>query len=244
MEGRMTLCNMSIESGARAGMVAPDEVTFAYLQGRRFAPRGDAWDEAVAYWSRLHTDEDAGFDRLVEFDAASLAPHVTWGTSPGQVVPVTGRVPDPAAASDEADRRAAERALDYMGLRPLTPVEEIAIDRVFIGSAPRSLEACARGPSCAAHIARSSEMVVPGSRPQARREEEGLPNLPRGRSSGASRLRDVPRKDPDTPGPARAAPRPRPQLGAAGPAAARTSSAEMARRRGRRHLRHTYVQYK
>ncbi len=116
MEGRMTLCNMSIESGARAGMVAPDEVTFDYLEGRPFAPQGAAWDEALRYWRTLKSDEGARFDRVVEIDASSLAPFVTWGTSPGQVVAVTGRVPDPAEAASEADRRAAERALDYMNL--------------------------------------------------------------------------------------------------------------------------------
>ncbi|MDQ3256397.1 MAG: 3-isopropylmalate dehydratase large subunit, partial [Acidobacteriota bacterium] len=134
MEGRMTLCNMSIEAGARAGMVAPDEKTFAYLEGRRFAPRGAAWDEAVSYWRTLSSDVGAQFDQTIEIDAGTVAPHVTWGTSPGMVVPVTGRVPDPAGAATEADRRATASALSYMGLAPNTPIEEITIDRVFIGS--------------------------------------------------------------------------------------------------------------
>ena len=134
LEGRMTLCNMSIEAGARAGMIAPDEKTFAYLKGRRFAPAGAAWDGAIAYWKTLVTDEGAAFDTVVEIDAAQLEPYVTWGTSPGMVVSVSGEVPDPGRAETEADRRAAERALEYMGVAPRTRVEEIMIDRVFIGS--------------------------------------------------------------------------------------------------------------
>src|ERR1044072_896607 len=116
MEARMTLCNMSIEAGARAGMIAPDETTFAYLQGRRFAPDGEAWTEAMARWKSLRSDADARFDRTVKLDASSLEPHVTWGTSPGMVVPVSGCVPDPAASQTEADRRASARALEYMAL--------------------------------------------------------------------------------------------------------------------------------
>ncbi|HVF27967.1 MAG TPA: 3-isopropylmalate dehydratase large subunit, partial [Pyrinomonadaceae bacterium] len=134
MEGRMTLCNMSIEAGARAGMIAPDEITFAYLKGRRFAPHGAAWDEALSYWRTLTSDDGAAYDQTVEVEADSIAPHVTWGTSPGMVVPVTGRVPDPARAATEADRRNIESALNYMGLAPDTPIEKINIDRVFIGS--------------------------------------------------------------------------------------------------------------
>ena len=118
MEGRMTLCNMSIEAGARAGMIAPDETTFAYLKGRRHAPQGAAWDKALAHWKTLHTDPGAHYDRIVEIDASSFAPYVTWGTNPGMVVPVTGEVPDPTFASTDADRRAAERALEYMALSP------------------------------------------------------------------------------------------------------------------------------
>jgi 3-isopropylmalate/(R)-2-methylmalate dehydratase large subunit len=179
MEGRMTLCNMSIESGARAGMVAPDEVTFAYLEGRTFAPRGAAWDEALRYWQTLESDEGARFDRVVEIDASSLAPFVTWGTSPGQVVAVTGRVPDPAEAASEADRRAAERALDYMNLKPLTRVEEIGVDRVFIGSCTNAriedLRAAARVIRGYKADPKVSAMVVPGSQAVKRAAEaEGL----------------------------------------------------------------------
>jgi 3-isopropylmalate/(R)-2-methylmalate dehydratase large subunit len=179
MEGRMTLCNMSIEAGARAGMVAPDDATFAYLEGRRFAPRGRDWDEAVSYWRTLPTDDGAPFDREVAMDAASLAPLVTWGTSPGHVVPVTGRVPDPAAAATEAERAAYERALGYMGLRPGTPVEDVAVDRVFIGSCTnariedlRAAARVARGHSVSPRV---RAMVVPGSQAVKRRAEaEGL----------------------------------------------------------------------
>jgi len=122
MEGRMTLCNMSIEAGARAGMVAPDETTFAYLKGRRFAPRGEDWEQALDFWRTLPTDEGARFDSVIDLDASSLAPFVTWGTNPGHVVPVTGRVPDPTDAATDTDRRAAERALRYMGIEPGTRV--------------------------------------------------------------------------------------------------------------------------
>src|SRR5262244_958312 len=134
MEARMTLCNMSIEAGARAGMIAPDETTFAYLKGRRFAPADAAWEKAVSRWKTFQSDADAVFDRTVEIDAARLEPFVTWGTSPGMVVPVTGQVPDPAEARSVADRQAAERALEYMALEPRTSIQEIAIDRAFIGS--------------------------------------------------------------------------------------------------------------
>ena len=179
MEGRMTLCNMSIESGARAGMVAPDEVTFDYLEGRPFAPQGAAWDEALRYWQTLKSDEGARFDRVVEIDASSLAPFVTWGTSPGQVVAITGRVPDPAEAASEADRRAAERALDYMNLKPLTRVEEIGFDRVFIGSCTNAriedLRAAARVIRGYKADPKVSAMVVPGSQAVKRAAEaEGL----------------------------------------------------------------------
>src|SRR5208283_2582180 len=123
MEGRMTVCNMSIEAGARAGMIAPDETTYAYLKGRRFSPRGEAWEQAVAEWSKLPTDSGATFDRELVIDAASLAPYVSWGTSPGMVAPVTASVPDPADAANEADRRSFERALEYMGLSSNTPLD-------------------------------------------------------------------------------------------------------------------------
>jgi 3-isopropylmalate/(R)-2-methylmalate dehydratase large subunit len=179
MEGRMTLCNMSIESGARAGMIAPDEVTYAYLAGRPFAPRGDAWREAVAYWRTLVTDEGAEFDRVVEIDATALAPFVTWGTSPGQVVPITGRVPDPADAVTDSDRRATERALDYMNLAPGARVAEIGIDRVFIGSCTNArledLRAAARVVRGYKSAPQVNAMVVPGSQAVKRAAEaEGL----------------------------------------------------------------------
>ena len=138
MDERMTVCNMSIEAGARAGMVAPDETTFAYPQGRPFAPRGDAWGKALAYWETLPSDADAKFDREVELSASEIAPTVTWGTSPQDALPITGRVPDPAAIGDDARRESMERALAYMGLRPGTPLSEVTVDRVFIGSCTNS----------------------------------------------------------------------------------------------------------
>jgi 3-isopropylmalate/(R)-2-methylmalate dehydratase large subunit len=134
MEARMTICNMSIEAGARAGMIAPDETTFAYLRGRPHAPQGADWDAAVEHWRTLHTDEGAAFDTEVVIDAAELAPFVTWGTNPGQGLPITGRVPDPAELADDNERRAAEQALAYMGLTPGTPLREIEVDTVFLGS--------------------------------------------------------------------------------------------------------------
>ena len=167
MEGRMTLCNMSIEAGARAGMVAPDETTFAYLQGRRFVPQGEAWDQTVAYWKTLPTDPGAQFDRVAEIDAASLAPAVTWGTNPGMVVPVTERVPDPQRFPSEGERGAALRALEYMGLRPGTPMQEVAVNRVFIGSCTNArredLRAAARVAKGHKVSAKVQAMVVPGS---------------------------------------------------------------------------------
>jgi 3-isopropylmalate/(R)-2-methylmalate dehydratase large subunit len=182
MEGRMTLCNMSIEAGARAGMIAPDDTTFGYLQGRRFAPTGSAWDEALVYWKTLTTDEDAQFDRVIEIDAATLEPYVTWGTNPGMVVSITASVPDPADAGSEAERRAIERALEYMALAPGINIEAIDIDRVFIGSCTNAriedLRAAARvikgyrvGDSVRA-------MVVPGSQTVKRvAESEGLDQI-------------------------------------------------------------------
>jgi 3-isopropylmalate/(R)-2-methylmalate dehydratase large subunit len=134
MEGRMTICNMSIEAGARAGMIAPDDTTFAYLEGRPGAPAGAAWERALDAWRQLASDEDAVFDREVEVDVRELAPQVTWGTNPGMVAPVDGRVPDPSELPDPDDRAAAERALAYMALEPGTPIADIAVDRVFIGS--------------------------------------------------------------------------------------------------------------
>ena len=179
MEGRMTLCNMSIEAGARAGMIAPDDTTFSYLEGRRYAPRGEDWDEAVAYWRTLPTDDGARFDSRVEIDARALAPFVTWGTTPGMVVPVTERVPDPAAAGTEAERLAFERALMYMDLKPGTRVEDVSIDRVFIGSCTNArledLRAAARVVRGHTVSERVRAMVVPGSQDVKRRAEaEGL----------------------------------------------------------------------
>ena len=178
MEGRMTLCNMSIEAGARAAMVAPDETTFSYVQGRRFAPRGEAWDKAVAYWKTLHSDAGAHFDRVLVIDASTLAPFVTWGTNPGMVVQVTGAVPEFDGSSD-GERRAAEQALQYMGLKPGTRMEEIAVDRVFIGSCTNSRLEDLRA---AARVARGYHvnpkvraMVVPGSQAvKHAAEQEGL----------------------------------------------------------------------
>jgi len=177
VEGRMTVCNMSIEAGARAGMVAPDEKTFEYLRGRPYAPNGEDWDRAVAMWRELRTDPGATYDKVVVIDGSTIEPYVTWGTNPGQVVPVTGRVPDPAEFPDEAERKAAERALEYMGLEPGTPITEIRVDRVFIGSCTNSRIEDLRQ---AAEIVRGRKvhprvraMVVPGStqaRPQAEAE--------------------------------------------------------------------------
>ena len=134
MEGRMTLCNMSIEAGARAGMVAPDETTFTYLEGRPHAPTGADWDAALAYWQTLRTDDDATFDAEVIIEASELSPFVTWGTNPGQGVPLAGSVPSPEDAADEVERVAIERALEYMDLAPGTPIREIPVDTVFVGS--------------------------------------------------------------------------------------------------------------
>ncbi|HJX92974.1 MAG TPA: 3-isopropylmalate dehydratase large subunit [Pyrinomonadaceae bacterium] len=182
MEGRMTLCNMSIEAGARAGMVAADETTFAYMQGRRFAPKGEAWDAALKYWKTLRSDDDAVFDKVVEIDASSLEPFVTWGTSPGMVVPVSSCVPDPSDAKTLADRQAAERALEYMALTPRTSIQDIAIDRAFIGSCTNAriedLRAAARVVK-GYHINSSvSALVVPGSYDVKKEaEREGLDRI-------------------------------------------------------------------
>jgi 3-isopropylmalate/(R)-2-methylmalate dehydratase large subunit len=182
IEGRMTLCNMSIEAGARAGLVAPDETTFKYLEGRRYAPRDDRWEAAVKYWRTLSSDPEAEFDRVVETDAAAIAPCITWGTSPGMVIPVTGSVPDPADANGEAERRAAERALEYMNLEPRMKIAEVTIDRVFIGSCTNSrledLRAAAR--VVKGHDVHQSvrAMVVPGSQSVKRAAEaEGLDQI-------------------------------------------------------------------
>ncbi|HWZ84503.1 MAG TPA: 3-isopropylmalate dehydratase large subunit [Terriglobales bacterium] len=182
MEGRMTLCNMSIEAGARAGMIAPDETTFTYVQGRRFAPKDARWESAVASWRSLATDAGARYDRVIEIDADSLAPFVTWGTNPGMVVPVTARVPDLNSFTENGDRRAAEQALAYMDLRPGTPIEQIAVDRVFIGSCTNSriedLRAAARVAK-GHHVNPSVRaMVVPGSQAiKHAAEHEGLDRI-------------------------------------------------------------------
>ena len=167
MEGRMTVSNMTIEAGARAGLVAPDDKTFAYLKGRPMAPQGAQWDAAVAYWRTLKSDDGAVYDREVRIDAADIAPQVTWGTSPEDVVPITGAVPDPQEAPTEAKRAAMRRSLDYMGLTPGTRMTDVAIDNVFIGSCTNSriedLRAAAdilRGRRVAAHV---DAMVSPGS---------------------------------------------------------------------------------
>ncbi len=182
MEGRMTLCNMSIEAGARAGLIAPDEKTFAFLEGRAKAPKGADWDKAVTYWQTLVSDDDAHFDNEITIDASNLPPLVTWGTSPQDVISIEGEVPDPAAITDEARRKATERALDYMGLTAGTPMQEVEIDRVFIGSCTNSriedLRAAARIAEGRKVAARVSAMVVPGSgliKQQA--EKEGLDKI-------------------------------------------------------------------
>jgi 3-isopropylmalate/(R)-2-methylmalate dehydratase large subunit len=179
MEARMTLCNMSIEAGARAGLIAPDDTTFAYVQGRRFAPQGKAWERSVAHWRSLATDPGAQFDRTIEIDAATLAPFVTWGTNPGMVVPVTGSVPELQSFAHDADRRAAAQALVYMGLAAGTPIEAIPVDRVFIGSCTNSriedLRAAARVAKGQHVNPRVRAMVVPGSQAIKREaEQEGL----------------------------------------------------------------------
>ncbi|MFP5281901.1 MAG: 3-isopropylmalate dehydratase large subunit [Actinomycetes bacterium] len=179
MEGRMTICNMSIEWGAKAGMIAPDDTTFAYLQGRPHAPQGADWDAAVAYWRTLRTDPDATFDVEVDLDAASLTPFVTWGTNPGQGVPLGARVPDPAEFVAEADRTSAVKALEYMALQPGTPMRDIAVDTVFLGSCTNGRIEDLRA---AAEVLRGRKvadgvrmMVVPGSAAvRAAAEEEGL----------------------------------------------------------------------
>jgi len=166
MEGRMTVCNMSIEMGAKAGLIAPDETTFEYLRGRPHAPTGADWDAAVADWKTLVTDDDATFDKEVVLDAAEITPHVSWGTNPGQVVPIDGEVPHPDAIVDATERNAAERALDYMGLAGGTPMKQVPVDTVFIGSCTngriedlRAVAEVARGRTVTVPRA----MIVPGS---------------------------------------------------------------------------------
>ncbi|BCX89192.1 3-isopropylmalate/(R)-2-methylmalate dehydratase large subunit [Methylomarinovum tepidoasis] len=180
VEGRMTVCNMAIEAGARAGLIAVDDATIEYLEGRPLAPKGELWDRAVSAWQDLHSDPDAQFDKVVELDADAIEPQVTWGTSPEMVVPVSGRVPDPARETDPTKRKGMERALEYMGLAPNTPIEAIPLDKVFIGSCTnsriedlRAAAAVIKGRKVADSI--KLALVVPGSglvKEQA--EAEGL----------------------------------------------------------------------
>jgi len=182
MEGRMTVCNMSIEGGARAGLIAPDDITFEYLRGRPMAPKAGAWEQAAAYWRTLPSDADAAYDKEVVLRTSEIAPQVTWGTSPEDVLPITGQVPDPADVADDNRRRAMQRSLEYMGLKPGTPLREVRIDRVFIGSCTngriedlREVAKVAKGRKVAATV---NAMVVPGSglvKHQA--EEEGLDRI-------------------------------------------------------------------
>ena len=183
MEGRMTLCNMAIEAGARAGMVATDAATIDYVKGRPYAPKGVAWDQAVAWWNTLHSDDDAVFDRVVELDAAKIEPQVTWGTSPEMVTTINGRVPNPADAPSDVKKQDWTRALEYMGLQANTPITEIPVDKVFIGSCTnsriediREAASVAKGRKVAANV--TLAMVVPGSglvKQQA--EAEGLDKI-------------------------------------------------------------------
>jgi 3-isopropylmalate/(R)-2-methylmalate dehydratase large subunit len=183
MEGRMTVCNMAIEAGARAGMVAVDETTLQYIKGRKFAPAGADWDRAAAYWRTLKSDPDAKFDREVTLDARDIRPHVTWGTSPEMVVSVDDHVPDPDKEKDSLRREGMERALQYMGLKPRTPITDIRIDKVFIGSCTnsriedlRAAAAVVKGRRIAPSI--RAALVVPGSglvKQQA--EREGLDRI-------------------------------------------------------------------
>ncbi|NBU12993.1 MAG: 3-isopropylmalate dehydratase large subunit, partial [Betaproteobacteria bacterium] len=180
MEGRMTLCNMAIEAGARAGMVAVDDVTVEYVRGRPFAPKGADWERAVAHWRTLHSDAGAHFDHVVELDARRIAPQVTWGTSPEMVTDVNGTVPDPTQEKDPVKRNGMEKALAYMGLTPRTPIKDIRIDKVFIGSCTnsriedlRAAAAVLKGRSIAANV--KLALAVPGSGLVKRQaEEEGL----------------------------------------------------------------------
>ncbi|GAB2177336.1 3-isopropylmalate dehydratase large subunit [Dongia sp. agr-C8] len=182
MEGRMTVCNMSIEGGARAGLIAPDQVTFDYLKGRPMAPKAGAYEQAVSYWKTLPSDPGAKYDTEIKLSTADIAPQVTWGTSPEDVLPITGKVPNPGDVADENKRRAMERALDYMGLKPGTQLTDVAIDRVFIGSCTngriedlREVAKIAQGKKVASNV---NAMVVPGSglvKQQA--EAEGLDKI-------------------------------------------------------------------
>jgi 3-isopropylmalate/(R)-2-methylmalate dehydratase large subunit len=182
MEGRMTICNMSIEGGARAGLVAPDDTTFAYMEGRNFVPKGADWERALDHWRGLATDDDAVFDTVVTLDGGAIEPCVTWGTTPAQSVPVTGRVPDPSEAANAGAQELAERSLAYMGLTPGTAIQDIPLDRIFLGSCTNSriedLRAAAsivRGKKVASTL---QAMVVPGSGlVKAQAEQEGLDQI-------------------------------------------------------------------
>jgi 3-isopropylmalate/(R)-2-methylmalate dehydratase large subunit len=183
MDGRMTVCNMSIEGGARAGMIAPDDSTFAYMEGRPYVPRGKEFQEAVQTWTALASDPGAKFDSTVELDASEIAPQVTWGTNPGMVTGVTDRVPDPSKFSDPDDQKAVERALTYMGLKPGTALVDVPVDRVFIGSCTNSrlndLRAAARVVA-GKHISKNVKgaLVVPGSMTiKEKAEAEGLDKI-------------------------------------------------------------------
>jgi 3-isopropylmalate/(R)-2-methylmalate dehydratase large subunit len=183
LEGRMTVCNMSIEGGARAGMVAPDDTTFAYMEGRPFVPRGKEFTDAVDYWKTLPTDDGATYNKTVTFNAAEIAPQVTWGTNPGMVADITGIVPDPNSFAESVDREAVTRALQYMALEPGTPITEIPLDRIFIGSCTNSrledLRLAARVVA-GKHVSKSLKeaLVVPGSmQVKAQAEKEGLDKI-------------------------------------------------------------------
>jgi 3-isopropylmalate/(R)-2-methylmalate dehydratase large subunit len=183
MEGRMTMCNMSIEGGARAGLIAPDETTFQYIKGRPMAPKGEEWDKAVAYWKSLRSDEGATYDKEVVMEAKDIAPTVTWGTTPEDVLPITGSVPSPSDFKEESKQKAAERALEYMGLKAGTPLQDIEVDKVFIGSCTngriedlRAVASVVKGKKVAPNI--KLAMIVPGSglvKQQA--EEEGIADI-------------------------------------------------------------------
>lgn len=182
IEERMTVCNMSIEAGAKAGLIAPDQKTFDYFNGRPMAPKGEAWDQAVAYWKTLYSDQDAVFDSEIILDAADIAPSVTWGTSPEQVLPITDKVPDPSSITDAVKKSAIERALDYMGLTANTPLNEIKVDKVFIGSCTNGRIEDLRAAAAIAKDRKVSDgvyaMIVPGSglvKQQA--EQEGLDKI-------------------------------------------------------------------
>jgi 3-isopropylmalate/(R)-2-methylmalate dehydratase large subunit len=183
IEGRLTISNMSIEGGARSGLIAPDEKTFDYLKGRPLAPTGEAWDRAIAYWKTLPTDQDAVYDKVVTLDAADIAPSLTWGTSPEDVVPITGVVPDPESFADPSKRAAAQRSLDYMGLTPGTAMQDIPVEHIFIGSCTnsriedlRAAAAVVQGRKVADRIRQA--LIVPGSGLVKRQaEEEGLDRI-------------------------------------------------------------------